>query len=173
MTLDPKSVDNFKELSQKFLEEFSQQKRPIQVKKITYQGVPPVLRISAFMQGHGHLKLAKKLNDKIPKMVDEMFERVGAFIREAKKGSEEEAVQGSSKGTWGHVLPTQEETRSHPSLRHQRRSWQWKVGHNTNDCYHLKKQIKEVVASGKLVHLVRDIRQGNQRNRGQARGNVK
>ncbi|GJW45509.1 hypothetical protein Tco_0077155 [Tanacetum coccineum] len=33
------------------------------------------------MHGHGHTKLAKKLNDKIPKTVDEMFEKVGAFIR--------------------------------------------------------------------------------------------
>ncbi|GJX05556.1 hypothetical protein Tco_0191472 [Tanacetum coccineum] len=30
-------------------------------------------------------------------------------------------------------------------------------GHNTNDCYHLKKQIEEAVASGRLAHLVKDI----------------
>ncbi|GJS21267.1 reverse transcriptase domain-containing protein [Tanacetum coccineum] len=98
--LDPKSVDSFEELSQNFLEEFSQQKRyakdPIEIYGIKrrqneglqalmdrfksesshIKGVPPVLRISAFMHGHGHPKLAKKLNDKIPKMVDKMFERV-------------------------------------------------------------------------------------------------
>nr|GEU83245.1 reverse transcriptase domain-containing protein [Tanacetum cinerariifolium] len=45
------------------------------------KGVPLVLRISAFMHGHGHRELAKKINDKISKMVDEMFERVRAFIR--------------------------------------------------------------------------------------------
>nr|GEV66342.1 hypothetical protein [Tanacetum cinerariifolium] len=38
-------------------------------------------REEAFMHGHGHLKLAKKLNDKIPKMMDEKFERVRAFIK--------------------------------------------------------------------------------------------
>ncbi|GJT77492.1 hypothetical protein Tco_1044217 [Tanacetum coccineum] len=46
-------------------------------------------------------------------------------------------------------------------------------GHNTNDFYHLKKQIEDDVALGKLAHLVKDIRQGNQRNRGQGRGNRK
>ncbi|GJX29890.1 hypothetical protein Tco_0237969 [Tanacetum coccineum] len=85
-----------KELSSKFLEEFSQQKRydkdPTEIHGIKrkpneglqafidrlkaesahIKGVPPVLRISAFMHGHGHPKLSKKLNDKIPKMVDEM-----------------------------------------------------------------------------------------------------
>ncbi|GKF89746.1 hypothetical protein Tco_0263709, partial [Tanacetum coccineum] len=33
------------------------------------------------MHGHGHPELAKKLNDKIPKIIDEMWERVRAFIR--------------------------------------------------------------------------------------------
>ncbi|GJU88307.1 hypothetical protein Tco_1300730 [Tanacetum coccineum] len=31
-------------------------------------------------------------------------------------------------------------------------------GNNANDCYHLKKQIEEAVASGKLAHLVKDLR---------------
>nr|GEV73604.1 reverse transcriptase domain-containing protein [Tanacetum cinerariifolium] len=103
--LDPKSVDNFKESSQKFLEEFSQQKRyakdPIEdlrhqeeTKRETtnfmdrfksesshIKGVPPVLSILAFMHGHGHPELVKKLNDKIPKTMDEIFKRVRAFIQ--------------------------------------------------------------------------------------------
>ncbi|GKB85407.1 reverse transcriptase domain-containing protein [Tanacetum coccineum] len=103
--LDPNNVDSFEEPSQKFLEEFSQQKRyakdPTEIHGIKrrqneglqafmdrfksesshIKGVPSVLHILAFMHGHGHSELAKKLNDKIPKMVDEMFERVRAFIR--------------------------------------------------------------------------------------------
>ncbi|GJT28818.1 hypothetical protein Tco_0909093 [Tanacetum coccineum] len=42
-------------------------------------------------------------------------------------------------------------------------------GHNTNDCYHLKKLIEEAVTSRNLAHLVKDIRQGSQRNKGQGR----
>ncbi|GJS00707.1 hypothetical protein Tco_0317215 [Tanacetum coccineum] len=34
-------------------------------------------------------------------------------------------------------------------------------GHNTNDCYHLKRQIEEVVSSGKLAQLVKGIRRSN------------
>nr|GEY16769.1 reverse transcriptase domain-containing protein [Tanacetum cinerariifolium] len=44
------------------------------------RGVLPVLCISAFMHSHGHAKLVKKLNDKIPKTVEEMLERFKAFI---------------------------------------------------------------------------------------------
>ncbi|GJR87490.1 hypothetical protein Tco_0211501 [Tanacetum coccineum] len=46
-------------------------------------------------------------------------------------------------------------------------------GNNINDCYHLKKQIEDDVESGKLAHFVKYIRQGNQRNKGQGRGNIK
>ncbi|GJS56489.1 reverse transcriptase domain-containing protein [Tanacetum coccineum] len=126
--LDPKNVDSFEELSQKFLEEFSQQKRyakdPTEIHSIKrrqnkglqafmdrfksesshIKGVPPVLHILAFMHSHGHPKLAKKLNDKIPKTMDEMFERVRAFIRG-------EVVAGSvkmvppSQGDKGYIRP--------------------------------------------------------------------
>ncbi|GJW88792.1 reverse transcriptase domain-containing protein [Tanacetum coccineum] len=76
-SLDPKSVDGFEELSSKFLKEFSQQKRQesAHIKECS------ATRISAFMHRHGHPELSKKLNDKIPKTVDEMWERVRAFIR--------------------------------------------------------------------------------------------
>ncbi|GKD38299.1 reverse transcriptase domain-containing protein [Tanacetum coccineum] len=71
--LDPKSVDSFEEVSQKFLEEFSQQKR--------YAKDPTEIHSIKRRQNEGfHPELSKKLNDKIPKTVDEMFERVRAFI---------------------------------------------------------------------------------------------
>ncbi|GKE88728.1 hypothetical protein Tco_1566203, partial [Tanacetum coccineum] len=117
-----------KELSQKFLEEVSQQKRyakdPTEIHDIKrrqnkglqafmdrfksesshIKGVPPVLRISAFMHGHGHPKLAEKLNDKIPKTVDEMFERVRAFIRgEVAVGSAE--IIHPSQRDKGYIRP--------------------------------------------------------------------
>nr|GEW90884.1 reverse transcriptase domain-containing protein [Tanacetum cinerariifolium] len=44
-------------------------------------GIPPMLSILAFMHSYGHPELAKKLNNKIPKTMDEMFERVRAFLR--------------------------------------------------------------------------------------------
>ncbi|GJW92756.1 hypothetical protein Tco_0172428 [Tanacetum coccineum] len=54
------------------------------------KGVPSVLHILAFMHGHGHSELAKKLNDNIPKTVDGMFKRVRAFSRgEVAAGSAE------------------------------------------------------------------------------------
>ncbi|GJR78536.1 hypothetical protein Tco_0149321 [Tanacetum coccineum] len=89
------------------------------------------------MHGYGNLEIAKKLNDKIPKTVDEMFKRVRDFIRgKVAAGSAEMA-----------------------------RPPQWDKG-NT-------RQIEETVTSRKLAHLVKDIRQSNQRNGSQRRIGIK
>ncbi|GJR43152.1 reverse transcriptase domain-containing protein [Tanacetum coccineum] len=223
--LDPKSVDSFEELSQKFLEEFSQQKRyakdPTEIHGIK-RG-----QNEAFMHGHGHPELAKKLNDKIPKTVDEMFERVMAFIRVEVVAGSAEMVR-PSQGNKGYVrlawsgVPEKARNRGGPRearrnmgvYTHSPRKYTFTPliktpkeiltmesvsfpepppliktsekqnlnklcdyhgdrGHNTNECYQLKKKIEEVVASGKLAHLVKDIRRNNQWNGNQGRNGMK
>ncbi|GKC17954.1 reverse transcriptase domain-containing protein, partial [Tanacetum coccineum] len=51
--------------------------------------------------------------------------------------------------------------------------WKADRGHNTNDCYQLKKQIDEVVASGKLAYLVKDICRNNQQSESHGRNTIK
>nr|GEZ55121.1 reverse transcriptase domain-containing protein [Tanacetum cinerariifolium] len=68
------------------------------------KGVPPILHIFAFMHGHGHPKLAKKLNDKIHKTVDKMFERVRAFVRGEVDVGSTEMVRPSQRDK-GYVRP--------------------------------------------------------------------
>ncbi|GJU31041.1 hypothetical protein Tco_1174630 [Tanacetum coccineum] len=35
------------------------------------------------------------------------------------------------------------------------------VGHNTDECMHLKKQIEEMLKTGKLTHLIKELKQNN------------
>ncbi|GJV12490.1 reverse transcriptase domain-containing protein [Tanacetum coccineum] len=182
--LDPKSVDNFEELSQKFLEEFSQQKRyakdPMEIHGIKRR-MNEVMDIRNW---------PKKLNDKIPKTVDEMFERVRAFIKgEAAAGKERTRGRSgprefrknmgtcapySRRDTFTPLTKTPKEILAMESVNFlappplvgtlEKQNMNkfcdshGDKGHNTNDCYHLKKQIEWVVAPGKLAHLVKDIR---------------
>ncbi|GJU87031.1 reverse transcriptase domain-containing protein [Tanacetum coccineum] len=37
------------------------------------------------------------------------------------------------------------------------------VGHNTNECMHLKKQIEEMLKAGKLPHLIKELKQNNRK----------
>ncbi|GJU34057.1 hypothetical protein Tco_1182411 [Tanacetum coccineum] len=166
--------------------------RSVQIRKFhTIKGVPPALRISAFMHDHGHPELAKNLNDKIPKTVDEMFERFRAFIRgEVAAGQQKWSVLlRRTKDTFTPLIKTLKEILAMesvsfpeppPLIRTPEKQnlnkfydYHRDRGHNTNDCYKLKKQIEEVVASGKLAHLVKDICQNNQKNGSQGRNNVK
>ncbi|GJX59420.1 hypothetical protein Tco_0290810 [Tanacetum coccineum] len=102
-----------------------------------------------------HPELAKKLNYKIPKIVDEMSEIVRAFFRgEVAAGLAENHRKEQSKGI-------QKECEDMCSLLkkrnihtpHQNTEGDPDRGHNTNDRYHSKKQTEETVASGKLAHL--------------------
>nr|GEV61849.1 hypothetical protein [Tanacetum cinerariifolium] len=218
-SLDPKSVDGFEELSNNFLEEFSQHKRyykdPTEIHGIKrnpneglqafmdrfkaesahIKGVPPVLRISAFMHTHGHPELAKKLNDKIPKTVDEMWERVRAFIKGETTIDTTEVIRyprwekNVGKASWSEGQNTPNEilvmdnVNLHPpplmvgtpEKRNMNKfcDYHQDRGHNTNECYHLKKQIEEAVASGRLAYLVKDIRHGGQKSKGSAKGKDK
>nr|GEW99216.1 reverse transcriptase domain-containing protein [Tanacetum cinerariifolium] len=42
------------------------------------------------------------------------------------------------------------------------------VGHNTDDCMHLKKQIKEILKEGKLSHLIKELKQNNRKEQPKA-----
>nr|GEW25584.1 reverse transcriptase domain-containing protein [Tanacetum cinerariifolium] len=146
----------------------------------------------AFMHGHGHPELAKKLNEKIPKRVDEMFKRVRVFIRgEVVAGSAEmvRPSQGDKGDTSTPLTKTPKEILAMESVSflepppligtpkkqnlNKFYDYHGDRGYNTNNCYQLKKQIEEAVALGKSTHLVKDIRQTNQRNKSQGRNNVK
>ncbi|GJU50396.1 hypothetical protein Tco_1219951 [Tanacetum coccineum] len=35
------------------------------------------------------------------------------------------------------------------------------VGHNTDECMHLKKQIEEMLKAGKLSHLIKELKQNS------------
>ncbi|GJX66326.1 hypothetical protein Tco_0300669 [Tanacetum coccineum] len=163
--------------------------------------VPHVLRISTFMHDHGHPELAKKLNDKIPKTVDEMFERVRAFIRgEVVAGSVEVARasqwdKGDARAGWS---SGQERIRGRSGPRKfQRSMWKCAPYSRRGTFTPLTKTPKEILAmeiinfpsSSLLIGTLEkqnlnkfcdyqgdmghNTNDCNKRYRGQGRGNVK
>nr|GEW52813.1 reverse transcriptase domain-containing protein [Tanacetum cinerariifolium] len=43
-----------------------------------------------------------------------------------------------------------------------------KVGHNTDECMHLKRQIEEMLKAGKLSHLIKELKQNNRKDQAKA-----
>nr|GEV78406.1 reverse transcriptase domain-containing protein [Tanacetum cinerariifolium] len=180
--LDPKSVDSFEELSQKFLEEFSQQKRyakdPTEIhgiKRRQNEG------LQAFMdrdKGYvcpkwteGPERARNRGGPREVRMnmgVYTPYPRKDAFTSLTKTLKEILAMESISFPEPPPLIETPEKQNLNKFC-----DYHGDRGHNTNDCYQLRKQIEEAVASGKLAHLVKDIRRNNQRNGNPGKNDVK
>ncbi|GKA63242.1 reverse transcriptase domain-containing protein [Tanacetum coccineum] len=114
--LPPESIDGYKDLKAAFLAYFMQQKKyvkdPVEIHNIKQRdgetiedfmerfkvetgrmkGAPECMRISGFMHGVNNPELTKRLNEHVPKTMEEMMIATTAFIRG------EAAAAGKKKG---------------------------------------------------------------------------
>ncbi|GJT57642.1 reverse transcriptase domain-containing protein [Tanacetum coccineum] len=222
------SIDSYDDLKETFLENYLQQKKcikdPVEIYHIKQRegestedfvrrfktesrdvkGVPEVMRISGFMHGITNPELIKRLHDKIPKSVDEMWKITTAFLRvevaadnqERKKtfppwkqqdaGHRENFKKGGFKNqqrpekrqdrfalltkTPKEILALDKGKFKPPppmTTPVEKRNaskfceFHGEVGHTTDECMHLKRQIEEMLKTGKLSHLIKELKQSN------------
>ncbi|GJZ49701.1 hypothetical protein Tco_0603891 [Tanacetum coccineum] len=165
--LPPESIDGYKDLKEAFLAYFLKQKKRM-------EGAPECMRISGFMHGVNNPKLTKRLNEHVPKTMEEMMIATTAFIRG------EAAAAGKKKGqtSWR----AHEQSKRHASERRSDFRGQPREGRGSSRFTPLtrtpkeiltteagkfkppppmlKKQIEELVRAGKLSHLIKEIKQG-------------
>nr|GEV15145.1 reverse transcriptase domain-containing protein [Tanacetum cinerariifolium] len=193
--LPSKSIDSYKELKAAFLAYFMQQRKydkdPVEIHNIKQKdgetiedfmerfkvetrrmkGAPECMRISEFMH---------RLNEHVPKTMEEMMITTAAFIRgEAvaagkKKGHTSWRTHDQSKRyTLEKRSDFQGKFQPPPpmvTLVEKRSSNKFcdfhnDKGHSTNECMQLKKQIEELVRAGKLSHLIKEIKQGRDQSK--------
>ncbi|XP_022031521.2 uncharacterized protein LOC110932501 [Helianthus annuus] len=104
-SLPPGGIDSYEELSEKFLRNFSQQRKVVKnpneilhirqrdneridqymerfVKEsMNIKDVPEVMKISSFINGLNHAQLCGKLGEEFPHSFDNLMDRVRAFVR--------------------------------------------------------------------------------------------
>ncbi|GJR77792.1 reverse transcriptase domain-containing protein [Tanacetum coccineum] len=159
--LPTESIDIYDDLKKAFLENYLQQKtcikdlielhnikqrdgestedfvRRYKLESRDVKGALESMRISGFVHGITNPELIKRLHDKIPKTVDEMMRVTTSFLR-------------------GEVAAlNHERKKSFPPWKQQ------EVGHNTDECMHLKKQIEEMLKARKLLHLIKELKQNS------------
>nr|GEW78273.1 reverse transcriptase domain-containing protein [Tanacetum cinerariifolium] len=131
------------------------------------KGAPECMRISRFMHGINNPELTKRLNEHVPKTMEEMMIATTTFIRG-------EAAAASKKK--GHMTPKEilaaEANKFQPpppmvmpvEKRNSNKFCDFHndKGHNTDECMQLKKQIEELVRAGKLLHLIKEMKQGRE-----------
>nr|GEX86391.1 reverse transcriptase domain-containing protein [Tanacetum cinerariifolium] len=188
--LPPESIDSYDDLKKAFLKNYLQQKKyfkdPIELHNIKQRdgqstkdfvrrykleirdvkGAPECMRISRFMNGITNPELIKRLHDKISKTMDEMRRVTTSFLR--GEGAASNHKRKKSFPPWKQhedkrkfkappPMTTPVEKQNHARFCEFHR----KVGHNTNGCMHLRKQIKEMLKAGKLSHQIKELKQNN------------
>nr|GEV70416.1 reverse transcriptase domain-containing protein [Tanacetum cinerariifolium] len=192
--LPHESIDGYKDLRAAFLAYFMQQnkyvKDPVEIHNIKQRdgetiedimegfkiktgrmkGAPEFMQISGFMHGVNNPELTKRLNEHVPKTMEEMMITTTAFIRgeaaaaSKKKGHVSWKAQDQSKRNTsdkrsdfrGHSREGRGSNQFTPSPERRKKSWWPKQ---------LKKQIEELVRAGKLSHLIKEIKQGRDQSK--------
>ncbi|GKA40236.1 hypothetical protein Tco_0732829 [Tanacetum coccineum] len=136
------------------------------------------MRISRFMHDITNPDLIKRMNDNIPKSVDEMMSATTAFLI-----GEVAVANQSRKKTppaWKHHEASHKPNfDKRPDFKNRRKSKKrrdrftpliktpkgnygnrYDKGHSMDECIHLRKQIEEAVKSCQLSHLIKELKQG-------------
>ncbi|GJY54850.1 reverse transcriptase domain-containing protein [Tanacetum coccineum] len=161
--LPPKSIDGYKDLKAAFLAYFMQQKKyvkdPVEIHNIKQRdeetieefmeqfkvetgrmkGAPECMRISEFMHGVNNSELTKRLNEHVPKTMEEMMITTTAFIWG------EAAAIGKKKGhtSWR----TQDQSKRHGSERRSDFRGQPRDGWGSSKFTPLTRTPKEILAT--------------------------
>nr|GEW78250.1 reverse transcriptase domain-containing protein [Tanacetum cinerariifolium] len=107
-------------------------------------------KVERFMHGVNNPKLTKRLNEHVPKIMEEMMITTNAFIQgEAATASKKKPKACKFQPPPPMVTPEKRSINKFCDFHND------KV-HSTDECMQLKKQIKELVRAGKLSHLIKE-----------------
>nr|GEW02576.1 reverse transcriptase domain-containing protein [Tanacetum cinerariifolium] len=143
---DPVEIHNIKQKDDETIEDFMKR---FKTETGRMKGAPECIRISGFMHGVNNPELTKRLNEHVPKTMEEMMITTTAFIRG------EEAAASKKKGhtSW----KPQDQPKRHSLDK--RPNFRATTTHG-DECMQLKKQIEELARARKLSHLIKEIKQG-------------
>nr|GEV35675.1 reverse transcriptase domain-containing protein [Tanacetum cinerariifolium] len=206
----PESINSYKDLKAAFLAYFMKQKKYVKdlveihnikqkdgetiedfmerfkVETGRMKGAPECMRIFEFMHKVNNPELTKRLNEHVPKTVEEMMFTTTAFIRgeavaaSKKKGHapwrthDQSKMQTSEKRTPKEILATETDKFQPPPpmvTPVEKRSsnkfcdFHNDKGHSTDECMQLKRQIEELVRAGKLSYLIKEIKHGRDQSK--------
>ncbi|GJT30819.1 reverse transcriptase domain-containing protein [Tanacetum coccineum] len=178
---DSVEIHNIKQKDEETIEEFMKR---FKTETGRMKGAPKCMRISGFMHGVNNPELTKRLNERVPKTMEEMMTTTAAFIRGETVTASKKKVHAPWK--------SQDQSKRHasdqklelqkPDFRNQPRE-----GRGSNKftpltrtpkeiftteaakfkppAPMLKKQIEELVRAGKLSQFVKGIRQEKDQQR--------
>ncbi|GJU43208.1 reverse transcriptase domain-containing protein [Tanacetum coccineum] len=172
---DPVEIHHIKQRDGESTEDFMERYK---VEVLDVEGAPECMRISGFMHGITHPGLIKRLYERIPRSVDEMYRMTTSFLQEevaalshgqrkassswkpfsllTKTPKEIFALEkGKFKAPPPMVTPVEKKDSSKYCEFHS------DTGHNTNECMQLRKQIDEMIKARKLSQFIKELKQND------------
>nr|GEX82108.1 reverse transcriptase domain-containing protein [Tanacetum cinerariifolium] len=171
---DPVEIYNIKQRDGETLKDFMER---FKIETGRMKGSPECMRISGFMHEINNLELTKRLNEHVPKIMEEMMIATTTFIRgEAAAASKKKGHMGANRFTPLTRTPKEilapEANKFQPpppmvtpvEKRNGNKFCDFynNKRHNTDECMQLKKQIEELVRAGKFSHLIKEMKQGRE-----------
>nr|GEX62857.1 reverse transcriptase domain-containing protein [Tanacetum cinerariifolium] len=180
-TQQKKYIHNIKQRDGETIEDFM---KCFKIETGRMTEAPECMRISGFMHGVNNPELTKRLNKHVPKTMEEMMITTTAFIRgeaaaaSKKKGHPREG-RGPNRFTPLTRMPKEilatEESKFHPpppmvtpvekKSSNKLCDFHNDKGHSTDEYMQLKKQIEELMRARKLLHLIKEIKQGRDQSK--------
>ncbi|GJT67860.1 hypothetical protein Tco_1019340 [Tanacetum coccineum] len=194
---DPIVLHNIKQRDEESIEDFIQRYK---LESRNVKGAPECMRISGFVHGITNPELIKRFPEKIPKTVDEMMQVATSFLQgqEAASNQERKKVpQDWRHQEGGHRQNFNKEGGFHSQHKTEKRpdrftlltktpppmttpvekrnankfcEFHEEVGHNTDECNHLRKQIEDMLKAGKLSHIIRELKQSSGKEQPKKKG---
>nr|GEY12214.1 reverse transcriptase domain-containing protein [Tanacetum cinerariifolium] len=171
---DPVEIYNIKQRNEESTEEFV---RRYKLECRDVKGAPECMKIFGFIHGITNPELIKRLHDKIPKSMDEMMStkaklQKGNFQNEQRMERKQFRFTLVTKTPREILALDKGKFKPPPSMttpvekRNASKFYEFhgEVGHTTDECMHLKRQIEEMLKAGKLSHLIKELKQNHRKD---------
>ncbi|GKC62027.1 reverse transcriptase domain-containing protein [Tanacetum coccineum] len=192
--LPPEPIDSYNDLRETFLKNYFQQKKcirdPIVLHNIkqrdrestedfiqryksksgNVKGAPECMRISGFVHEITNPELIKRFHEKILKTEGghrQNFKKGGGFRSTLLTKTPKEILaleKGKFKTPPPMTTPVEKQNANKFCEFH------GEVGHNTDECNHLRKQIEDMLKAEKLSHIIRELKQNSEKEQPKKKG---
>ncbi|GKC48992.1 hypothetical protein Tco_1071737, partial [Tanacetum coccineum] len=160
---DPVEIHHIKQRERESTEDFVCR---FKIESRDVKGAPEIMRISGFMHGMTNPELIKRLHDKISKSIDEMIRITKSFLRGRWQpdrftllSKSPKEIMALEKGKFKAPPPMTTTVKKRNNNKFC--EFHGEVGHNTDECMHLKRQIEELLKNGKLSHVIKELKQSS------------
>ncbi|GKB92257.1 reverse transcriptase domain-containing protein [Tanacetum coccineum] len=171
---DPVEIHHIKQRDGESTEDFMERYK---AKILDVEGAPECMKISEFMHGITHPELIKRLYEKIPRSMDEMYRPEGGNKPNFKKGFKNKQRSDQKPDRFSLLTKTPKEifalkkgkfkapppmvTPAEKGDPNKYCEIHADTGHNTDECMQLRKQIDEMIKSGKLSQFIKELKQND------------